>query len=372
MFTIEALPARDGDCIWVEWGDPDQPYPHRMLIDAGRSGRRPPRALEAKILALPEDQRVFDLVVATHIDVDHVQGLVPLFADPPAGFGARSVWFNGRQHLPEDVFGHLDGDRLSTGIEQLAPEAWNREWTEEPFGAVAVPSAPDPLPTRTIEGLRITLLSPSLPGLAALAAEWPQVVEEAELQPNAVSEDPPEDDLLGEPTRDVGIPLRTLAGNDDDDSDTTASNGSSIAFLAEYDGQTVLLAADAHSDQLEAGLARVDHGAPVPLRVCKVPHHGSRNNVKPAWLRLVDCQTWMISTDSSHHDHPDRRAIARLLARGPNQTLIFNYDTVANREYGLFSTAQEFGHVAWYPQSKAGGIKVVVTPELEVIGSRRP
>ncbi len=33
IFTLELLPARFGDAIWVEYGDPRSP--HRMLIDGG-------------------------------------------------------------------------------------------------------------------------------------------------------------------------------------------------------------------------------------------------------------------------------------------------------------------------------------------------
>ena len=31
--TIEMLPARHGDALWLEWGDPD--HRHRMLVDGG-------------------------------------------------------------------------------------------------------------------------------------------------------------------------------------------------------------------------------------------------------------------------------------------------------------------------------------------------
>ena len=38
LFRVEMLPARQGDCLWIEWGDAQHPY--RALIDAGTPGTR--------------------------------------------------------------------------------------------------------------------------------------------------------------------------------------------------------------------------------------------------------------------------------------------------------------------------------------------
>ena len=34
IFRIDMLPAREGDCLWIEYGDPD--HLNRMLVDGGR------------------------------------------------------------------------------------------------------------------------------------------------------------------------------------------------------------------------------------------------------------------------------------------------------------------------------------------------
>ena len=359
MFTVELLPALEGDCIWVEWGDPQRP--HRMLVDAGRAdGKAVPEALRAKIEALEPAQRVFDLVVATHIDVDHVHGLVPLFTSPPDGFGARQVWFNGRKHLPlADHLGYKDGNRLTAALESNFPRAWNSTWTcAATNDAVVVPDAPDALPRRDVEGLEIVLLSPTLEALGGLVKEWPATVQAAGLEPG--SEPDVVDDRLGGP-RDIGPRLRDLATLDDDDDDPSPSNRTSIAFLATYDGRTVLLGADAHADVLTAGLGRGNAGKPVHVDVCKVPHHGSRQNVKPGLLDLLDCDTWLVSTNGSRHHHPDRRAMARILARGEGQSLVFNYGSPMTEEYGRFVTTREFQSSAEYPGGTREGIRFDVS-----------
>ena len=47
-----------------------------ILIDAGTSGAYP--ALEKKLRSLPQAKRVFELLVVTHIDIDHIGGVLPL------------------------------------------------------------------------------------------------------------------------------------------------------------------------------------------------------------------------------------------------------------------------------------------------------
>lgn len=361
MFTIELLPAAEGDCIWVEWGDPAAP--HRMLIDAshGRGADRLPLALETKIEALGEGDRFFELVVATHIDVDHVHGLVPLFVSPPRGFHANQVWFNARRHLPSDALGYKDGNRLTVGLARNVRRRWNAGWPAQTRRAVVVPDASGALPVRHIGGMELVLLSPDRDSLRGLLAKWPDVVKEADLGRRPATTD---GDLLGGP-RDVGTPLRELAGMTEDKADPSPSNRTSIAFLATYEGRTVLFGADAHADVLTSALGRVNGGKPVHVDICKVPHHGSRQNVKPEFLRLLDCDTWLVSTNGNKHHHPDRRAMARILARR-GQTLVFNYQCPTTAEFGKFTVKREFDSKAFYSASKDGGVRVDVVTKTVI------
>jgi hypothetical protein len=103
------------------------------------------------------------------------------------------------------------------------------------------------------------------------------------------------------------------------DEDTTAPNGSSIAFLAEYDDKAVLFTGDAHPSTLIASLQqllRERHLDTLPLDAFKIPHHGSKNNLNIELLKLLDCRRYLISTNGSYYHHPDREAIARILKYG--------------------------------------------------------
>ena len=80
MFRIEMLPAAHGDCLWIEYGSGSAV--HRILIDGGPAHAYP--ALRQRILHLPAGERRFDLLVITHIDADHIEGVIRLLLDAEA------------------------------------------------------------------------------------------------------------------------------------------------------------------------------------------------------------------------------------------------------------------------------------------------
>jgi hypothetical protein len=348
MLRVEALPADDGDCLWIEWPGPDGAT-HRMLVDGGRGDpARLPAGLAARLARQPAGQRAFDLVVCSHIDADHVGGLLALIDDPPPGFRVADVWFNGRQHL--DILGPAQGDMLSGSLSRRAAP-WNLA-----FGgaAVVVPPAGHGLPVVDLPGLRITLLSPARAQLARLAKAWPRVLADAE---TGLAPLPPDRDSLRSEADDREAELHTLARRQYHP-DRSPANGSSIAFLAESDdGDRVLLAADAAAEMLVDSLHRIAPAGRYRVDLCKVPHHGSRHNVSPGLVELLDCGHWLVSTSGSRHRHPSREAMARILCRpGDPATAWFNYRSQTTEEYASPALGTRYGFSAIHPAPDEPGI----------------
>ena len=138
----------------------------------------------------------------------------------------------------------------------------------------------------------------------------------------------------------------------------TAANGSSIAFIAEFEGRKVLLAADAHNDVLAASLSKLVDPATGRVKVdaIKMPHHGSKNNTADSWLRYVDTRVLMFSTNGAGtHYHPDREAVARVLAgewredREEPLELIFNYRSEINDVWDRTDLRKEYAYQPHYP-----------------------
>jgi hypothetical protein len=63
------------------------------------------------------------------------------------------------------------------------------------------------------------------------------------------------------------------------------------------------------------------------LDLFKLSHHGSKGNLSPELLTLIDCTRFAISTDGTRHNFPDPEAIARILVNDPDREkmLYFNY-----------------------------------------------
>jgi beta-lactamase superfamily II metal-dependent hydrolase len=141
--------------------------------------------------------------------------------------------------------------------------------------------------------------------------------------------------------------------------DSSPANGSSIAILIEFEGRRVLLTGDAHADVLEETLLRlsdIEQGRAVEVDAFKVSHHGSRKTLSPELVRLVNCHSYLISTDGSRHHHPDREAIARIVRLGShNKTIIFNYRTDENKVWDDNDLKNEFFYSTRYPDTASNG-----------------
>lgn len=314
--TIRMFPAREGDCLVISHGDPQAP--HRILIDGGRKATYPD--LREYFASLPETQRVFDLLVVTHVDRDHIEGVLALLADPDCPVRFRDIWFNGYYHI---AAGHLDfsavqGNRL---VDLLDGRAWNAAFGG---GPIVTPDEGLDEPVTLPGGAAITVLSPSPAKLRALRSTWEDECRDAGLDPN---QDPP-DHVRPLPfaadTRDI----ETLAATRFED-DRAPANGSSIALLLAVDGRRILLGADSHADTLVTSLRHLAGAEKnIKLDAFKVSHHGSAANTSQELLALLDCSRYLISSSGAQFQHPDPEAIARIIKfGGTNTALFFNYRT---------------------------------------------
>ncbi len=358
LFSIELLPAKDGECLWIEYGDAQKP--HRILIDAGRAGthREVLRRIEAA--AAPVH---FELIVITHVDLDHIGGVLKLLAAKRPPLTAGDIWFNGRRHLGEGApipRGPLQGEELTSILETLRLP-WNeafRPSNTAPPSAVAVASDGKRPKKALPGGMSLTVLSPSREKLQRLIPLWDEEVrrwrerEGLRLEGQSPGE--------GEPAKRLRFETLASAPFTPDDS---PFNGSSIALLAEFDGKRVVLAADAHPDLLLEGIRAA---APAPggrLRVdaFKMPHHGSRYNISREIVEAVECPRFLVSTDSSRFGHPDPEALARVIKFGGERPeLIFNYRSEKTLAWKKPAWMKKYGYSVRYLDAPKDPGKVIL------------
>ena len=77
MFRLHVIQARWGDSLLLEYGEDILRY---ILIDGGPESAYP-RHLREKLTKIRDNRRVIDLAILTHVDSDHVEGLIEIMRD---------------------------------------------------------------------------------------------------------------------------------------------------------------------------------------------------------------------------------------------------------------------------------------------------
>ncbi|GEN80409.1 ComEC/Rec2 family competence protein [Actinotalea fermentans] len=324
MFTVEMLPAQRGDCLWLTWGEGEDL--HHALVDGGPAVTIPTLVpeLERRIAALAGRTNRVELLVVTHVDTDHVLGVVSLLSDHRRVPLFRDVWFNGFRHLGAGLLGGLDGERLTAALLEHE-DRWNRAFDG---GPVMLPDGAPPPVVTLRGGLTLTVLGPRPATLAKLAPEWEEACRKARILPGQGAEIERES---WRRTQLLGFDVDALAAAPYR-KDRSVPNASGITLIAEYAGRRVLLLGDAPSEEVLPGLERFGPG-PYRFAAVKMSHHGSRANTSPAFLARVQSSTWLVSTDGAGHHHPDPEALARVVTTQRRPTFVFNHVTDEVRDW---------------------------------------
>jgi beta-lactamase superfamily II metal-dependent hydrolase len=308
---VTALPAACGDCLVVEYSSDSGS--HRLLVDGGLSSKYD-EGLGA-YLAGGERPPVFDVVVVTHVDRDHIDGVIRALDEGHLEYG--DIWFNGRDEIDALLHGRTRGVRQGDALSELIPA--NKR--NRVVAGDAIHVGPDgPASFVLPGGARCTILGPNVDRLERLFGKWPE--------PSPTAEDPSQEllDALEDPvSRGVGEFGR----------DSSVANGSSIAFLLETGGVSLLLTGDAFAGDLQESIEQVlrQRGQDrLVVDLFKLSHHGSRQNMSDELLDLVEPRAILVCTDGSKFRHPDEDALEKIRAHYPEVPVHFTDDSEIIRQ----------------------------------------
>ncbi|MES2055174.1 MAG: hypothetical protein V4564_04470 [Pseudomonadota bacterium] len=346
---FEALQARYGDCLFITLPGRDRPI--RLLIDGGPAGvfrTSLERRLIAEATKFPQEKPLnIDVVMVSHVDEDHILGILDLFGkiqDADQGRTLRPCQPKWLLHNSLDsLIGEGEGGvaRALSGPTVLAS-------LDAALG-VGLPADDDEgaMKDRTA---RLVLQSY---GQASKLATLAAAVE--------VSRNPPDQrTIMFEPTQprvlQLGDATLTIVGplrQDVDrlrkewsawkakqkdtaslaaDLDTSIPNLSSIVVLLQWGQRKILLTGDALGDQILEGLGGAglmpDQG-PLKIDILKLPHHGSIRNNTPDFFRKVHAEHYVASGDGTY-GNPDRATLELLERARPEggYTVHLTYDAV--------------------------------------------
>jgi hypothetical protein len=339
--AITVLPASHGDSIIIEAGS-DKQDPFRILIDGGPADcycsnqgfKQTFGPLHSTLTALSSRTNALDLVVLTHVDSDHIGGLLKAYEhDSVLPIFGKDVWFNS---------GRVIAQQLGNGMEPDGSVLTLQKGTSDRLTSIAQGVALDDLLDQAgvsprqlrVAGQKIEfrhgeiqILSPEQDQLRTLLAKWEK-------------EKP--DSLTSAHSNDYKSSLDDLLQRDKFEEDKSVHNGSSIAFLISSGDAKALFLGDAFPSTICASLRKLGYSEENPLHVgaCKVSHHGSKGNTSAEFLSLARCDQFIISTDGSRHGLPNKVTLARIMDLAPQSKILFNYPSLKTR---IFSR-EELGH----------------------------
>jgi hypothetical protein len=244
-------------------------------------------------------------------------------------------------------------------IHRRAFNDWNKGFGGKP---VVVPSK-GALPVVSLAGgMKLTLLAPAPAKLTKLAEKWRKDVEPAGFAPGDL--DAAWKQLVDEAKYHIAEDV--LGGPEDFQAklqkqltvDSSAANGSSIAFLAECGGKRALFLGDAHMDTVCESLKKLlpAGGKRIAVDAVKMSHHGSKANITKAFLGLVEAKTYLISTNGAIHNHPDKAALEAVVQWSPlKPDFVFNYRSKQN---AAWEKAKGKKFTSRYPRKGSEGIIV--------------
>lgn len=339
MIRLTMLPGKDGDCLLLEYGDDE--ITRRMLIDGGRAGTYP--EIVPTLTKVAEDGGRLDVLVVTHVDQDHILGVLALIEDADR-IEIGDVWFNGFDQLmdvdPEfESFGPQDGERLTSALlAQGVP--WNAAFQRRAVEIGRPFEIPDDEAT-------FTFLAPDRTLLKGLIGDWKKECAAEGLIPGRDPDEPPPKGFEDFGTLDIEALADSAFERDD-----SKTNRTSIGFLFEHDDVRIMFTGDGDDPRLVESIQALAEaeGGRLRLDALKVSHHGSRKNLSRDLLDLIDCPRYLISTNGDRHSHPDPVAMARILTHGGDQKeLVFNYQERA-ADWDVEQWRTKYGYTVTTPE----------------------
>jgi beta-lactamase superfamily II metal-dependent hydrolase len=361
QFALDALEARKGDALVLRWGTAADP--HTALIDGGPSTVWP-NAIQPHLNRLAGtnprgEQNVpkLDLVVVSHVDDDHINGIIDLAnavyiaqkQSKPLPVQIGEVWHNAFSDM-QFVTEFDDQPDLRSAIDEAANSpamlttnagspredptvgdinagaqsvAQGRQ-LDRLFRHMGVPRNTSFADRKsfvrdgsdlTVNGLTVRVLAPNTQLLDKLKTQWKRELRQ----------------ILKKEADQRRAGVNALAAAFDDPS---IPNQSSIVLLVEFEGKTMLLTGDARGDHILAALIDAGiKGSPFEVDVFKVPHHGSAHSNGTRLFEAVIADHYLISGNGEHgNPHPDALTALFTTQRGRPITLyLTNHPTAGAR-----------------------------------------
>ncbi len=361
MVKIKLIPAEYGECIVVSVGGKKQ---FNLLIDGGVA-KTYQEYVKSEIQRIKILGQRINLMVCTHMDNDHISGLVQILKKTNYDL-VDNVWYNGflqvvsRKFYSQKDNNYTDRDNkiLETIISQgTIPDGEQEVGINEgmsmgvlvenrkiPLNEIVAGQAISTESVRnTIEiakNVYISILGPSKENIIEVEEYWKKemvsrnfmfrvsnkikLMEAFEYQLERIKTQYLEERLNISEIDDLEKYIGDLK-----EFDESIVNRSSISFILGYDNKKYLFLGDAVID--ETTLRNIENVVGVKYRfsAIKLPHHGSRYNITHEFICRYTADEYYCLTNSKKYDHPDLEVLATILCKDSHfKKVVFNYPII--------------------------------------------
>lgn len=326
VVNIYVLKALYGDSIILTYGLEQK---NHILIDGG-IGKECYRNLKIFFDSLKKDNRNLSLLVLTHIDSDHIDGVLKLFSEEDFDFTKiNKMWFNYGDFLDAELKINRDKEKNNLKLQDMSTKIGWKQGTglelvlkKSGFQYEKIIKKLDEF---DIEDAHFTILSPSLEVLREFNEQW-LIEREQETKISSVS--------------DYSISIEKLNTLDFHENISLA-NKSSLAFIFEYKLRKILFLGDASAKEIEKSLSELGYSETNPLEVdiCKISHHASKHNTSNELVRMLKCKNYIISTNLTSSGRPSKECLSRIICNSKQPVDFYcNYEIDFNKIF----TKEEF------------------------------
>lgn len=358
MLRIKLIPAGYGESIWVSVGETER---YNILIDGG-FGKTYQKYLEPEIKHIKEMNQKINLLVCTHMDNDHIGGLISVLKEADSNL-IENIWYNGFIQMvdskfssqKENKFTDRDNKILDVIISQgqISDEEQEIGINEGMSFGVLVEEKRIPLNVITggkaictgqiknkyeiTKNVFITILGPSKNDIVELEKYWKndmvsrnymfrvsdkiKLMKAFEYQLERIKSTVTYEKYKISRNEDLEKYIGELTECDD-----SLVNRSSISFILEYDNRKYLFLGDSVIDKIMLDRIENEVGFQYRFTAIKLPHHGSRYNITHDFISRYTAEEYYCLTNSTKYGHPDMEVLAAVLCKDIHlKKLVFNY-----------------------------------------------
>lgn len=377
LLKIKMYPAGNGDSFLICTDTTN------ILIDGGYASSFM-QQIEHDLKELNSANQSLELVIITHIDSDHIGGIIKFLSlngtsTQPSIIPINNIWHNSLRSITTPLEKPLDFEKNRSLLNSINDRGHPKTKSDTDSSAEKISAqqgstlaklihsggycwnngdgttsiSTENLESFPITGGMIRVLSPSQDSLKSLLNEWEKQLKKYGFKGSISSGELIDDafefmlehivDHQGKSPKPISAttrkPLNEIYKPDD-----SPTNKSSIATIIELNGIRILMLADAWPEDIILNLQKLkEEGHSMIFDAIKISHHGSYHNTSPELLDLIDSPIYFISSNGSKHDHPDIETLIAIVDRPStfSRTLYCNYATVASTELKKYQTKSE-------------------------------